>query len=211
MAKLERSDKWFIRITSPWTLLESKVAEMKGWIDVVSMATAYHVGAKTEKEHVHIVLTMSKDLQKQSIAERIKKTFGVKGNGMLSIKVWDGDLKVYAYLRHDEKGKIDYYKLTFSEEEEKAIQSTNLIFKDIVKNAKEKATTRIPDRILEEMGGERWTRTKIIRRILEGVKRSEWYPPGPRMEAIVQEVWIKSDPDAIDVLVDFYYRRMLYD
>lgn len=210
MSKLERSNKWFIRITSPWALLEPKVAEMKGWIDIEKMAIAYHVGSKTEKEHIHIVMTMLKELQRQSIAERIKKLFGVKGNGMLSIKPWDGDLKVYAYLRHDEKGKIDYFKVEFTEEEEKTISSTNLIFKDIVKSAKEKASTRIPDKILEEMHGERWTRAQIIRRILMGVKRGEWYPPGHRMEVLVQEIWIKSDPEAIDALVSYYLDKMRY-
>lgn len=208
--KQEKNDKWFIRVTSPWTLLEPKVKEMKEWIDISGMAIAYHKGEKTEKEHIHIVLTMLKQLQRQSIAERIKKLFGVKGNEQVSIKSWDGNLKVFSYIRHDTSHPIDYFKMKLTEAQEQYISSLELIYLDIKTDAKDKASTRIPDRILTEMDGERWTPKQIIQRIILGVKNKEWYPPGPRMESIFQEIWIRSDDKAADTLTDYYLDKFTY-
>lgn len=207
MAKQERSDKWFIRITSPWTLLEPKINEMKEWIDIKHMITAFHKGSKSEKEHIHIALQMEKSLQKQSIADRIKKLYGVKGNEQLSIKVWDGDLKVIAYMRHDKTKPLDYFKITLTDEQEKYINDIDTVYIDIVKKAKEKAATRIVDKIIEEMAGSKWKPRAIIRRILIGVKNGEWYPPGQMMERYLQEIMIKTDPDAVDSLTDYYMDR----
>lgn len=205
-SKQERSDKWFIRITSPWELLKPKVNEMKEWIDISGMAIAYHTGTRTEKEHIHIALTMLKHLQKQSIAERVKKLYGVKGNEYLSIKEWDGDLKVIAYMKHDDS-LVEYHKMTLTPEQEELISQTNLIYTDIKKEAKKKASNRIPERIIEEMAGSTWTPKAIIRRILVGVKANEWYPPGHQMERYLQEIMIKTDKDAVGTLTEYYWQR----
>lgn len=179
---------------------------MKEWIDISGMAIAYHTGTRTEKEHIHIALTMMKSLQRQSIADRIKKLYGVKGNEQLSIKTWDGDLKVYAYMRHDES-EVEYFKITLTPDQEERINQTNLIYTDIKKEAKQKASNRIPDRIIAEMAGSTWKPKAIIRRILVGVREGEWYPPGHQMERYVQEIMIKTNKDAVDLLTDYYYER----
>lgn len=207
LGKQEKSTMWFIRITSPWELLRPKVNEMKSMIDISGMVIAYHTGSKTEKEHIHIALVMMKSLQKQSIAERVKKLYGVKGNEMLSIKPWNGDLKVLAYMRQNDC-EIDYFKFDLTPQQEEYIQSTNTIYLDIVTEAKKKAHTRIPERIIEEMAGSQWKPKAIIRRILIGVKNGEWYPPGHQMERYVQEIMIKTDPDAVDLLTDYYYQKL---
>lgn len=207
MAKQERSNKWFIRITSPWTLLEPKLKEMKEWIDIKSMITAFHKGTRTEKEHIHIALEMDKSLQKQSISERIKKIYGVKGNTQLSIKTWDGDLKVVSYMLHDKSRSLDFHKIELTEEQKAYIDNIDTIYVDIVKEAKNKASTRIVDRIIEEMAGSKWKPKAIIHRILLGVKNGQWYPPGNRMETYLQEIMIRTDPDAIDALTGYYMDR----
>lgn len=209
--KQEKTNKWFIRITAPWTLLEPKITEMKSWIDISGMAIAYHKGTKTEKEHIHIVLMMLKELQKQSIAERIKKLYGVKGNEQLSIKTWDGNLKVFSYIRHDTSRPIDYFKMELTPAQEQYISSLETIFLDIKTEAKQKASTRIPDRIIEEMNGIRWKPEEIIQRIILGVKNGDWYAPGPRMESIFQEIWIRSDFDkASESLTSYYVEKFSY-
>lgn len=212
MPGIKESAQWFIRITAPHTLLEAKVREMKEWIDIKRMAIGYHTGNRTGKEHIHIAIELLKALQQQSINKRVKKLFGVTGSDYSS-KIWDGSHKVLSYLYHDEKGKVEYFKMELTPEELTEIQRTHEVYKEIVTTAKQKASNRIPERILEEIkeGGEKWSMRQIIRRILEGVNKDEWYPPGQMMERYVQEIMIKQNPeDAIPALTDYYVNRFTY-
>lgn len=207
-----KSLNWFVRITAPWTLLEPKVAEVKSWIDVSGVAVGYHIGGKTKKEHVHIAVQMNKELQKQSIDVRFKKLFGVKGADYSS-KIWDGSDKVLSYLYHDPKGKVEYYKLELSAERLDAIKKTADVYSDIVKTAKEKASTRIPDLCLEAIkaSGEDWTDRKICRWIVTGIAEGRWYNPGTFMiEKYVQEVALRQNPKGVyvDYMVDEIMRRI---
>jgi len=210
MPSTKTSTSWFIRITAPHSHLRTKVNELKENIDVVKMAIGYHTGSKTNKEHVHIALQLMTGLQQQSINKRIKKLFEVSGADYSS-KIWDGSYKVLSYLYHDETGTVEYHKFDISPEQMAEIKRTHEVYKEIVQTAKAKASTRIPERILLEIeeSGEKWHIRRILTRILTGVKNNEWYPPGPQMERIVQEIRIKQDPEsAIPELVDYYYSRM---
>lgn len=213
MPSVAVSQTWFVRITAPWTMLEPKVAEVKSWIDLEYMALGYHIGGKTKKEHVHIALKMRKELQKQSLDVRFKKLFGVKGADYSS-KVWDGSDKVLSYLYHDEKGKIEMFKLELSEERLAAIKNTAEVYSDIVTTAKAKASTRIPDQILDDIkaSGEEWSDRKICRAIVKGIAEGKWYNPGNFMiEKLVQEVALRQNPsgDYVDFMVDEIMRRMV--
>lgn len=173
------------------------------------MAIGFHTGSKTKKEHIHIALELIKSVQQQSINKRIKKLFEVSGSDYAS-KVWDGSHKVLSYLYHDEKGKVEFFKMELTDDEKSEIMRTHEVYKEIVQTAKAKASTRIPERILLEIeeSGRVWTMAEIIRRILEGVNKDEWYPPGMHMERIVQEIRIKQDPEtAISELTDYYVQR----
>lgn len=206
MPSTKESAKWFIRVTGPHEHLTIKLNGVKEWIDLKRMAIGYHTGNRTGKEHIHIALELLKEVQQQTINKRMKKTFGVAGSDYSS-KTWDGSNKAISYLYHDEKGRVDFFKMELTEEEKVEIQRTHEVYKEIVQTAKAKASTRIPERILEEIkeSGEVWTMRKIITRILEGVNKSEWYPPGPQMERIVQEIRIKQDPEtAIPELTQYY-------
>jgi len=210
MPSTKESAQWFIRITAPHSHLRAKVTELKGQIDIKRMAIGYHTGSKTNKEHVHIALEMLKAVQQQSINKRIKKLFEVSGADYSS-KIWDGSHKVLSYLYHDESGTVEYFKMELTADEEAEIKRTHEVYKEIVQTAKARASTRIPERILIEIeeSGEKWTIRRILTRILTGVHKNEWYPPGPQMERIVQEIRIKQDPEtAIPELVEYYYARM---
>jgi len=209
MPSTKESTQWFIRITAPHSHLEIKIKELKSCIDVNRMAIGYHIGDKTKKEHVHIAIEFIKVLQQQSVNKRIKKLFEVSGADYSS-KIWDGSHKVLSYLYHDEKGRVEFWKMELSPDQMSDIQRTHEVYKEIVTTAKAKASTRIPERILSEIeeSGRVWTMREIITRILKGVKDNEWYPPGIQMERIVQEIRIKQDPDtAISELTDYYMER----
>lgn len=209
MPSTKESHLWFLRITAPHSHNEAKLKLLKESVDVKRMAIGFHVGNKTKKEHIHIALELYKPVQQQSVNKRIKKLFEVKGADYSS-KTWDGSHKVLSYLYHDESGKVEYFKMELTPDEMSEIQRTREVYKEIVQTAKAKAATRIPERILDEIKetGEVWTMRQIIRRILEGVNKNEWYPPGIQMERIVQEIRIKQDPEtAIAELTDYYMER----
>lgn len=208
-----KSMNWFVRITAPWLMLEPKVNEVKSWIDVSGVAVGYHIGGKTKKEHVHLAISMCKELQKQSIDVRFKKLFGVKGADYSS-KIWDGSDKVLSYLYHDPKGKIEYHKMELSAERLDAIKKTADVYSDIVKTAKDKASTRIPDQCLEAIkaSGEEWTDRKIAKFIISGIAQGKWYNPGMfQIEKYVQEVALRQNPtgDYVDSMVDEVMRRLM--
>lgn len=212
MPGVKESDKWFIRITAPHTLIRPKVNELKEQIDIKRMAIGFHIGNRTGKEHIHIALEMLTTLQQQSINKRMRKLFGVSGADYSS-KIWDGSHKVLSYLYHDEKGSVEYHKMDLTPAELEEIMKTRDVYKDIVTTAKQKAATRIPERILEEIkeSGSPWTMRQIIKRIFIGVNKDEWYPPGSQMERYVQEILIKQNPeDAIPALTDYYIQRFTY-
>lgn len=203
MSKQVKSTKWFVRITAPHEHCGVKLDEVKGWVDLVGYAVGYHVGAKTSKPHIHLALIMHSELQRQSIDVRLKKLFGVKGSDYSS-KVWDGSHKALSYLYHDVSGKVEMFRMTLTKEEEEEIARTVSVYSDIVTTAKAKASTRIPDRILEEMGSDQWSERQIIHRIYMGVRAREWYDPGHMIDRYVNEILLRSsgDIDYVSVLTE---------
>lgn len=213
MPSVTKSTMWFVRITAPHEHCDTKLKIVKEWIDVSSMAIGYHIGEKTQKPHIHIALKMGKELQKQSVDVRFKTLFGVKGSDYSS-KVWDGDHKVLSYLYHDKSGRVEFYKMELTESEKATIQTTSDVYAEIVKTAKAKASTRIPDRILEEMGDTQWSEKQIITRIYQGVRSTEWYDPGHMLDRYVNEILLRSSGpiDYVEVLASAACekRRMKY-
>lgn len=211
MPSTKESDKWFVRITAPHTLTEPKVLELKRSIDIDQMAIGYHMGVRTAKEHIHIAIKLRKSVQQQSINKRIKTLFGVTGADYSS-KIWDGSTKVISYLYHDEKGKVDFHNMTFTDEEMANIKRVHETYKDIVSNAKLKASNRIPDKIIEEIleKGKTLNSGQIITRILKGIANSEFRHPGDQLLIrYVQEIQIRQDPErSIPRMRDYYLEKL---
>lgn len=208
MSKQSRSTKWFIRITAPHDHCRTKLADVLTWVDHKCSAVGYHIGKKTQKPHIHIAMEMLTDLQKQSLDTRLKKLFDVKGSDYSS-KAWDGSHKALSYLYHDKEGKVEYHKMELSDEEKKEIETTVAVYNEIVTTAKEKASTRIPDRILEEMGKDQWDELRVIKRIYQGVRAREWYDPGPMMDRYINEILCRSsgERDYVNELAEQKWNR----
>lgn len=210
MPHTKESTKWFIRITAPWEHIETKVKKVQEWIDLSGYAIGYHIGTKTGKAHAHIALAMLKSLQQQSINKRLKDVFGVKGADYSS-KVWDGSLKAISYLQHDPSGKVEFHRWELSEAEKAEVQTLATVYSSIVEDAKDKASTRIPDRVLEaiEASGSTWSPTQIARHIYEGVREKKWYSPGQLMSRYVEEILVrqKGGEEYIDYLTDRFMEK----
>lgn len=198
-SKQQKGTKWFVRVTAPHSHCEAKVKMLCESIDVKCAAIGYHIGAKTKKPHIHIAVEMLTELQKQSMDVRLKKLFEVKGADY-SNKPWDGSLKALSYLYHDKDGTVVFHKMDLTESQMDEIRRTVDVYADIVHAAKEKASTRIPDKIVEMMGGEQWRIDQVVRRIYQGVRNKEWYDPGPMMDRYVREILLRSsgETDYVD-------------
>ena len=210
MPLAHESMKWFIRITAPWEHIEAKVKEVQGWIDLSGYAIGYHVGVKKGRPHAHLAIEMRKSLQQQSINVRLKKVFGVKGADYSS-KVWDGSLKALSYLYHDTTGKVEYFRMELTAEQISEIQTVASVYSTIVKDAKEKAATRIPDHCLAEIeaSGELWNERRIFRFIVQGIKAGRWYSPGTfQVMRYVEEILVKQEKDD-DTMVEFLVDRYM--
>lgn len=208
--KSDRSTRWAIRVTAPWEHIELKYKTVQGWIDYSSSCIGYHIGSKTKKPHAHIVLELKSELQKQTIDTRFKKLFDVKGSDYSS-KIWDGNKKAISYLYHDKAGKV-VINMDMSEEEKKEVENLVEVYSDIVTTAKQKASYKCVDVILEEIkeSGRLWKTREIVRRILFGVRECKWHPPGPMLERYVDEILIKqgNEEDA-DLVIDHMIGKFL--
>lgn len=210
MAKSVPSTQWFIRVTAPWEHIAAKYLELRSRIDHDSSVIGYHIGKKTAKPHAHICLRMRTEIQKQSIDVSMKKLFGVKGSDYSS-KIWDGSNKVISYLHHDDGGKVEY-NMPFTDVERAAILETTKVYADIVTTAKEKASTKIPDQVLEaiEASGRTWRPAEIAHFIMLGVRNKTWHAPGDyKLRCFVDEIICRQgkDEEGVNFLVDRFMAK----
>lgn len=193
MPQVDRSDKWFVRITLPHLILKEKVAQLL-WVDVVKLLVVTHVGDKTEKEHCHFVVEMSSNLQKQSLLHRVKKIYGVTGNEQLSAKPWDGNTDACSYLFHDPVAEIIHNK-GYTDEDITAYRIRNESVQKIVAENKKRASGRCVDRALKAIADGELTRdsVKIAMYLFKLIRDGEMYEPGDFLiKRYVEEIMSKS-------------------
>lgn len=195
MGKSDTSAKWFIRVTAPWEHIATKYLELRSKVDYVASVIGYHIGKKTSKPHAHIVLEMRSTVQKQSVDLRMKQLFGIKGSDYSS-KVWDGNHNAISYLHHDDGGKVEYH-MDLTDAEKASILTVSTVYADIVTVAKDKASNRMVDVLLEDIkkDGHPWTVRQIATAIYAGVQAKRWYSPGYRMTNYVEEIIARQYTD----------------
>lgn len=198
--KSDKSMKWFIRITAPWEHIELKYKAMREWVDFNSSAIGYHIGSKTKKPHAHVALILNTDLQKQSLDVRCKKLFDVKGSDYSS-KAWDGSKKALSYLYHDKAGKVDM-GIELTEEELKEVESLVTVYNEIVTTAKEKASYKLVDYVLDAIktSGELWTEKRIFEYAMKSIHSGKFHAPGQGlMERYMDEILLKQCDKPLDL------------
>lgn len=214
MAKSVISTHWYVRITNPHSVARPLVDQLVNSIDVSGCVVTFHTGKKTKEQHIHIALVMKNQLQKQSIDKRLQKLFGVAGAGKYSNKIWDKKLDALSYFYHDDE-EVLYYNLPSLKALEPEILELSKKYKDIVAAAKQKASMKCVESILEESQRKQqiFRTGDIVRLIYAGVRQGKWYPPvGQQLERYVTEVLIKQgDEDnylrEVDFLVQNFERK----
>lgn len=215
MPSVQRSSKWFIRVTAPWEHIQSKIADIRGQIDYQGLMIGYHHGDKKGAPHAHLCLSLKVELQKQSVDVRYKKLFDVKG-AQYSSKPWDGDVKAMSYLYHDANGRVDNF-MGLDEKEIEGLRSLNIEIQKVVKTNKERASNRVVDYILkmvedEKATYEEWPRERIGKEILLAVAHGQFYDPGDfQLEKYINEIELKiclSDRKALDWAIQSRLSRL---
>lgn len=198
MPSTQKSDKWFFRITLPheavamlWTQALSTVK----LIDMTRCLIVSHIGEKTEKQHVHGIIELSKVIQKQSFDVRLKSIFPVTGADYSS-KQWDGGMEHGAgsYMYHDPSA-TEIYNKGFTQEHLNRFRECHADIAEVVEENKSRASGRCVDRILAliKTSNHNWTRKEILMNMLNDIKEDRMYECGDFVLAkYCEEIYMKQ-------------------
>lgn len=194
MPSIERSKKWFFRVTCPHDHARMVSGKMLEWIDIAHVLVASHVGDKSENPHIHGVITLTSDLQKQSFDVRLKNLYGVKGNGQYSSKVWDGGDGACSYLFHEEGAQIICNR-GYTEQDISRFKKLNDDVQKVVAVNQSRASHRHVDKVIQKINesGRQWSRREILEEFVMRIKEGEMYEPGDFMlKRYIEEIMIKQ-------------------
>lgn len=195
MPSNRRSTKWFVRVDYPRDVVLDKLKQVKQWIDLVTALAVFHVGQSKENPHFHMILELSSELQKQSLDVRFKNLFNVKGT-QYSSKIWDGEITkagAGSYLFHEESDDIVFNK-GFSDPQIAELRKLNEQVKEVIAVNQERGTNKSTQRIIDKLDSTA-TREKIFHTIMDSIRKGDMYHPGFRMSQVIDEIYIKIQPD----------------
>lgn len=194
MAKTERSKFWFVRVDGSKEFLEQKCGELSRSIDVEAMLATYHTGATKENPHTHFVIELKTEPQKQSFQKRIKQLFGIEKRSQYAVEVWDGNKRggASSYLFHESEAPT-ICCFHFSSEDVERCKEVNEEHQKVVNINKQKASTKLVDKAVEEFTGQKQVRKEdILLFMITKIHRGENYHPGEyKLKQFVEEVEIK--------------------
>lgn len=194
MPSVERSKMWFFRVTVPHEYARSEANKMLQWIDLDTILGALHVGDKSENPHFHAVVKLTSELQKQSFDYRVKKIYGVSGNGQYSSKPWDGTDAPCSYLFHEETAEI-FLNRGYSDSDIQRFKELNGQVQKVIAINKSRASHRHVDKIIETINssGKEWNRRDILEEFIRRIRDGEMYDPGDFMlKRYIEEIMIKQ-------------------
>jgi len=209
MPSITRSERWFARVTVPHEFAKSTVCRIQEWIDLDKVLVATHVGERNEGEHIHLVVVLKSNLQKQSFDTRLKNIYGVKGNANYSSKPWDGDDRVCSYLFHDKNAEIILNK-GYSTEDLDRYRKLNDDVQKVITINKDRASSRHVDKVHQLIidSGRKWNRRDILSEFVNRIRAGEMYDPGDfRMKCYIEELMMKqlTDEEVGAYVNDRYY------
>jgi len=207
--KSTMSTTWFVRIDGEEEYLRPKVLLFATSLDVVSMLSTAHTGKTKENPHMHAVIQMANEVQKQSFAIRIKKHFEVVDRGY-ALDVWDGRKAEYgagSYLFHETPAHVLVHKGWTTPEITEA-QRIAAITGEAVAEAKEKASTKFVEKALKYFEGKHPSQYHIFEYLMQLVASKDMYWPGTfKSKQMVEEVEIKMTEN-IGHLTQIYFNSI---
>lgn len=216
MPSVVKSLHWFVRVNGTQEFLAQKVSILS--VETALILAVYHIGSKGENSHCHFVLTLPKELQKQSFDVKLKKVFGVTGNGEYSSKPWDGVIDeegAGSYLFHESIESPILIQKGISAEQVSKLKATALIVNKVVDANRQKAETKIPAKVIEKWiaGGKGfWNNQEIVSVICHMARDGECYlPKGDfQWKAYVEEIKMRmcESPAEFDEFCFTTYQRL---
>lgn len=205
--KSAKSTAWFCRVVGEEEYLRPKVVLFAQALDVVSMLATHHKGDSKENPHIHFVVQMATEVQKQSFALRVKKAFEIVDKNY-ALDPWDGRKAEYgagSYLFHEDKAPILVSKLWTAAELQEA-QRIAKITNEAVAVAKQKASTKFVDRAIEKFKDKTGImKYDIFSFMMEEVSGHRLYWPGTfKAKSMVEEVEIKLTTDLKRLTNEYY-------
>lgn len=134
---------FFVRIDARPGYLE-KIRMLPSCSDYEMILGVKHNGKEKENPHYHLVIKTQVKLQ--AFRVRLRKIFdSAKGNGNMSIKTWDGDIRAISYMFHEDEFADIIVRHNC---EDQTITQAKELCKQIlvsVQQSKEKASWRLED------------------------------------------------------------------
>lgn len=202
------SSKWFVRIDGEVSYLRPKIIAFAECIDLVGMLCVAHTGSKKENPHVHAVIEMCSEVQKQSFALRVKKTFEVVDRGY-ALDVWDGKKAEYgagSYLFHETDAIIVLQK-GWSDDEIKEAQRIAKLTNEAVAEAKEKASVKFVEKAIAKFEGKSPSAFHLFEYLMQEVAQGMHWPGTYKAKQMVEEVEIKMTNNLAH-LTQIYYNTI---
>jgi len=183
-----KSTHWFIRITYPHAEVQSKLSLLEIMSEKLFIVS--HTGERTEKEHIHIAMVLVQEATKQTLDNRLKKIFPVKGSDYSS-KVWDGKEEAISYMFHDPNHSILIHK-GYDIEDIARYRELHRKVNIVVEQNKQRAPGRRIDGVVEHFRGIIPTKREIAFHFLDMIKQGVMYEPGDyRLKTMIEEVYLK--------------------
>ena len=194
MPNTSASKYWFVRIDGPREYLSTRVQLLS--VECTLMLAVFHTGRSGENSHMHFCCVTNKEIQKQSWDVKIKKIFDVSKRSDYSSKVWDGrlvDEGAATYLFHESIDSPILCSKGVTEDQMSGIQRIAHTVNIVVANAKQKAETKIPGKVLQgwrDAGKPEWDTNEIVRFIVTMAQAGECYLPKSdfQWKAYIEEV-----------------------
>ena len=191
MPNIKSSNRFFVRISYQHSELQEPISALAAWVDMAKILVATHLGEKKNHEHIHMVVELTKTIQKQSFDVRLKKLFNLAGgNKDFSTTIWDGSLDACSYLFHEETAVVILNR-GHSDEDIALYRRMNERVQEVIKLNKEAGANKSINRIIELVGVD-CTHDDILHAIYDDVRAGKMYHPGFRLVAMVEEIHIKT-------------------
>lgn len=211
MPSIVKSSKWFVRVDGTRDYLTERCREITQWIDCDKILSLYHLGERKENPHIHFVLELKTELQKQSLDVRLKKIFNIDKKSNYSSKVWDGGESACSYMFHESPVHIVCNK-GFTQEQLDRYKELHESVQKVVEINKSRAPGRQVDKLVAEylQEGDTPDRKDIFRKFMEKIRDGEMYEPGDyQCTKMVEEAYMKTrGKDKWDDYVDERYHRL---
>lgn len=170
-----------------------KLPMLQTCLDYKSIVAVKHNGSKGENPHFHLVVQTQ--IQSQAFRVRMRKIFDQgKGNGHMSIKVWDGNNDAISYMFHEDENAVLLVQHNVSDETIAACRERNRQVVALVNASKQKASWHLEELVFDEIKEIKFVSEQEIgqRLILAALRHGKYVPQVWLIKAMTQRIQFRK-------------------